>query len=476
MTFVLVALALPAAVCTAALRPAWPAPRVGRAGWVLLACFGTGGGLGLASCGFFLWYPAFGHPGGGYVVAELVALAALAALVYRRRKRPGPAGPALVANPRPSRTADLLAVPFAVLAVLGVRYALVYYTVEPHGHWDAYSFWNMRARFLFRAADTWRDAFSPLQNHPDYPLFVPATVTRCWVYAGAESTLAPFLVGLLMGALTVGLVVAALALLRGGGQGWLAGAALLGSHQYVSTVGVQYADVPLGFFMAAAVVAFALHDRTGRTSRFFPALAGGMAGLAAWTKNEGLLFLVALAAGRFGAAAVGPGLRAFAREQKWFALGLLPAALTLAYFKLAFAPPNDLVAGDRPPLATLLADWSRHEQILDALAGSAWGLGRYLLPVLAAYALLVGRPPADRRAPGLAAPALTLAAMLAGYYAVYLTTPHDLQWHLNTSADRLLVQLWPLAVVCYFLAVATPDEVRGGVSASGLSARGTALR
>jgi hypothetical protein len=49
--------------------------------------------------------------------------------------------------------------------------------------------------------------------------------------------------------------------------------------------------------------------------------------------------------------------------------------------------------------------------------------------------------------------------MLAGFFAVYLPTPRDLAWHLSTSLHRLYMQVWPLALLGYFLVVATPEEV-----------------
>ena len=40
--------------------------------------------------------------------------------------------------------------------------------------------------------------------------------------------------------------------------------------------------------------------------------------------------------------------------------------------------------------------------------------------------------------------------MLASYYVVYVTTPFDISWHVSTSVDRLLVQLWPALVLTVF--------------------------
>jgi hypothetical protein len=55
--------------------------------------------------------------------------------------------------------------------------------------------------------------------------------------------------------------------------------------------------------------------------------------------------------------------------------------------------------------------------------------------------------------------------MLGGYFGVYVLTPKDLGWHLGTSLDRLLPQLWPLALFPSFLAAASPEEGLAGKSA-----------
>jgi len=52
-----------------------------------------------------------------------------------------------------------------------------------------------------------------------------------------------------------------------------------------------------------------------------------------------------------------------------------------------------------------------------------------------------------------------LGLMLAAYDFAYLTTPYELKWHLSTSVDRLLIQLWPIAVLAIFRQLRAPEEV-----------------
>jgi hypothetical protein len=48
-------------------------------------------------------------------------------------------------------------------------------------------------------------------------------------------------------------------------------------------------------------------------------------------------------------------------------------------------------------------------------------------------------------------PLAAVAIQLAGYFAIYVATPNDLDWQLNTSLPRLLLHVWPLAVAGIFL-------------------------
>jgi hypothetical protein len=47
--------------------------------------------------------------------------------------------------------------------------------------------------------------------------------------------------------------------------------------------------------------------------------------------------------------------------------------------------------------------------------------------------------------------------MLAGYFGIYAITANDLNWQLQTSLGRLLVQVWPLALLAGFVILREPQ-------------------
>jgi hypothetical protein len=351
---------------------------------------------------------------------------------------------------------------------------------HPHGDWDAWAIWNLRARFLYRGGEQWTAAFSPhlAWSHPDYPLLVPAAVARGWTYAGQETMLVPWLIACLFGAATVGLLMSVLALLRGPGQGYLGGLVLLATPYYLQLTAAQCADVPLAFFFLAGVSLFEVHVRVGSDLRL-PLLAGLLTALAAWTKNEGSMFLVVTVLVRLLSAVRNRTCRNAVRELLAFGLGALPVLAVLIYFKIYFAPGNDLIAGQGWQAARdRLLDVGRYFVIVLYYGAAILLIGPGAVVVLAGYLWLVGPASAGaHRRIGHAA--AVLAGMLAGYAVVYLLAPaplvwyrdglkiihepiwQDLTWLIWSSLHRLLMQLWPAALLAFFLATATPEEARG---------------
>src|SRR5256884_9348892 len=97
---------------------------------------------------------------------------------------------------------------------------------------------------------------------------------------------------------------------------------------------------------------------TSAKSRSELALAGFSAGLGMWTKNEGALY----------AACLGIAWIWRTRDLRGavaFAVGTLPCAALLAWFKLGLAPPNDLTAfSTRATIVENALDWRRWAELL----------------------------------------------------------------------------------------------------------------
>jgi hypothetical protein len=303
-----------------------PGPRWARA----LALFGFGAplGIGLTSCLFWLGRAALPSMPLLPMLLEAALLVWLAWEAYRRWKPAEPQGAGMPAFSWNLALAAALAVAAGIsaAAMAGLSEAF------PHGNWDAWAIWNVRARFLTAGGELAQRAWSDAITHPNYPQLLPGFVARCWAYGGTISVSAPIATGFLFWAALLSLVTGGVALLRGPSLGLLSGLVLVGAPFFLREAPSQYADVPLACFMAGALLLLLLAR---------PALAGAFAGLAAWTKDEGLLFLAVFIV----AAAL------FRRGWLRAAAGAIPAAALVLVFKLAIASGSRFHARPQPAFA-----------------------------------------------------------------------------------------------------------------------------
>jgi hypothetical protein len=152
------------------------------------------------------------------------------------------------------------------------------------------------------------------------------------------------------------------------------------------------------------------------------------------------------------------GWRAFATESLCLVLGALPVLIAVFYFKLVLAPPSELLLADGLGAALKnITDPSRYLAIVTSYAKEITYLGMSL--PLSAYGFLAGCNKRRDEHQSVFILIFTFVFVALGHVAVYLITPYDIQWHINTSLNRLLLQLWPVAVFITFLSVRTPEQV-----------------
>lgn len=207
-------------------------------------------GLGISSMSLFIWSVLL-HPSAGYILAELCLVVALAVpLVYRVTTKPlaAPSQAQPGASLRSGRLSPLQ-IFFYVLLISSLLSFAFLFTAGPHGVWDAWAVWNLRARFIFLGGEHWLDGFSGALrwSHPDYPLLLPALVARAWIYAGQNTVIAPALIAMVFTFATLGLLVSSLGIFRGKTQGLIAGIVLMGTPFFSNTALRNRRIFPLAF-------------------------------------------------------------------------------------------------------------------------------------------------------------------------------------------------------------------------------------
>jgi 4-amino-4-deoxy-L-arabinose transferase-like glycosyltransferase len=332
--------------------------------------------------------------------------------------------------------------------------------LNPHGWEDAWAMWNLKARFLYRSEDNWRNAFSNLLSWSslDYPLLIPLSIVRIWSYLENESAIAQILVAALFTFSTVALLISSLSVTRSRCSGLLAGLVLIGSPYFLKTGAYQIADVPLGFYFLSTIVLFSLTERYDFKSRFI-ILAGAMSGLAAWTKNEGILFVLVVFIVRMIVILSKRGIKAYLKELKLFVIGILPILTVLLLFKLKIASKSELFSDQSIHMVLgRLTDFSRYLVIGKSFIVFFYDkLTQEWLFVLLIYFFLFGKTKQHANDESIRTSFLSVIFMMGGYFFIYLVTPLNLQWHIKTSVWRLFLQIWPTIIFLFFNIVSTPE-------------------
>lgn len=460
MAWLVAAIVVPWVSCYFAVRLLEPAGRRSR---LFSASLSLALALGLTSCTFFVGLVVFSSALPALLATE-VAFFGLAGvplfLAVRRRERKETRSP--VEDP-PDSTPTLTVFFIIILALAMVSFLFESFT-HPHGGKDTYGMWNLKARFIIRGGEEWSSYFTPHNPHfanPDYPMLIPVTVGRLWIYLGEETIYVPMLVGGLFTFGVVGLLISSLALIRGRTLALLAGMVLLGMSKFLKFGCIQQADMPLGFFVLAFLVLVTLKDtRKGREAPCM-LLAGAMAGFAAWTKNEGMLIMLAFVIARLFVVAPRSGIKTYIREMAFFAGGAFLVLAVLVWFNTQFAPTSVLITSqDTQTTTEKLTDISRYVMVVKGFLASFYRMIRYWVFLLPLYLLILGWS----FAPTTRSPLRTLLwmglIMFCGYLMVYVTSPYDLEYHTRTSQDRLLLQFIPALVFIFFLYAPAPDGLK----------------
>ena len=440
---------------------------------ILKGSLSLGLGVGLFSV-IFLVSGALG--GNSLLAVDFAVFVLLLAVYLFTRNRI----PVVTTIPLPNQTTDpgwlilVLRAAFAIALLAALYSAILRIIAHPHGDgWDAFAIWNLHARFLFRGGPHWRDGFTPLipWSHPDYPLLLPAAIAHFWSCLGHESQIVPAVIGLVFTFSTVGLLFSSLALLRGQTSAILAGLALLSTPFFIEQGTAQYADVPLSFFILATIVGLCLYEQNSDPMRpqGLLVLAGISCGFAAWTKNEGLLFLLAIIATRLLVFVIAPSRsvlsaaslqrnvtcenpRQASTSLAFFLAGIAPCLLLITWIKHSVGASNELFSSIA---FHKLLDASRYHAILKWYVKDFLRFGDWLLiPGTVLLAGLYFAVPGKRTPvtdPSSRTSGIALAMTLAGYFLIYLVTPYDLYWHLRFSLNRLFLQLWPAVIFLFFL-------------------------
>lgn len=312
----------------------------------------------------------------------------------------------------------------AAWMVGSVAVLLVLALGSPTDEWDPRSIWMLHAKRIYLE----NSLYAQLDNyaifsHNDYPSLMPLWSATAAKVVGHWNEIFP------KAAATLLLLPPLLLIARSLRTWWVAGLFAVAVLEVGGRYLVDgYMDAFLAVYAVAALAVAIQPRRVGAEGQWFNLAAyAALSAVLTLIKNEGAVLAILV-----GLVAVATVLLRD-RRIPWallaaFALSMVP----LVAWKLAVAGAdlgNDLAQSDlKGQLLARLPDLTQSVLILKALLRSAAWVPLVLLLVLWAR---MWRASAARAA---------LAVALAYFgvlFAVYLSTPHDLVWHLATSAKRV---------------------------------------
>ena len=438
---------LPSIVMYAALVEFWIRSD-GQSRRLLAAAVAPALGIGAASCMYFILLLA---SRAAMVQALDAGLWLLAGgwLFLERRRRPMAASPT-VRTPSEWRPLLVLTAGACAAAVLAATVAAwLNVTVTPHGQSDAIAIWNLRARSVLRKCS--RLGTGVVAGH----LLVAARLPAARPVDGRSTLVVwrrrePAHSAIRGNAV---LPVVGRDRRRSGRRGSRVDCWPDECHGSRCGPNVRVSDLlpvcrrSAGFFVLVAI-SFAVTACERTNPAPWLVVAGAAAALGAWTKNEGQLLLVVVA---LFVLAGFPKARL--RAAGLFAAGAALPFAAVGLFKLHLSPLGGFFAlQTSEAIAGKLADPARWTMVLSQMWAltKQWGGGSVnaIAGVAAGVALAAKIDRVSVRSAMLGV--LLVLAVLSGYTIAYVITPWPLAWHIATSFERLIVQLWPATVWALF--------------------------
>lgn len=311
---------------------------------------------------------------------------------------------------------------FIILAVS----ILFWYKTIRWGEWDAWAIWNCHAKYLFYE-NSWTSLFTNNVAHSDYPLMLPSLIAIFWKSLGSIHPIVPAVIAYVVFICILSLIYSSVNQNHFKYIGILMVLFLILDYRLIPMAASQYADTLVSLLILLTII---LLSKQKENTNSYYLLIGFFASLPLWVKNEGIVFFI------FTSILIVFQNYKDKRKIFSFIVGALPIILIYTYFKTAYAPDNDIVSGVGGGTIEKIFTLDRYVIIIKNLTHTLI----FLFPFLTIITIttLIVHPKVL-----LSGITLVIATTLASYLFVYVITPHDINWHLNTSLSRLIHQLHP---------------------------------
>lgn len=382
------------------------------------------------------------------IVAVAVAALAIAVLV-RKRQLPDSR------DEQPAHSLLSLSI-LALAGVIAAGYAL-YATAGPIAEFDFLSDWGLKGRVFWEAQGidwTFLESARYRATHADYPILLPLAFDSVALVSG-EWNDRSFGVLYVAWACATLLILRRLLLLEGASPTYaaLASVAML---PLAASPWIGIAEGPLVAYGTSGLMLlrYGIAHEDARAQR-----AGALLlGIAALIKNEGVAILVAAALA---------ALLSSRKSRRAAVHFVVPFILAGAWQLVRFAHglQTDLTSGSA--LSRIINTVRAPHDLLQALV--AYDLGKPLMWFGIVVALVItGKELLVNERFAI----LTIIFQCGSYLVAYMSTPHDVQWHVRWSLERLVAHV-ALAITFVILSRLRPYLDRSDHREMNVAAEGT---
>lgn len=355
--------------------------------------------------------------------------------------------------------------PLDVLLSLGilfeVSYAFFRALIKPIEAYDAVAIYAIKSKIFFLARAIPHDFFARAVNnfpHPDYPLNIPLAETLMYLFMGnLNDQLVKAMFPLYF---TCILMILYFAVRRFASRtyAFLFTFILATIPQFNAYAANAYLDLPFAFyaFTSALFLYWWFVDR--KNARFL-IVSAVMAGLAGWTKNEGMMFCAAYIA--LTAVFFVFNLRKLSRKDitSFFLYVVIIAAILAPwlYIKSASHLVNTDVGKIDSKVFSIWKEVYKLKPIFYEFQKQLFGPKKWnILWIVLIFSIIVNVSGAFRGARKYIA--IYLALIVSGYIFIYMAAPIDVTFFVKKTWSRFMLHFLP--IVIYWLALMLKDDVK----------------
>lgn len=343
-----------------------------------------------------------------------------------------------------------------------VLYSFFRALIKPIEAYDAVAIYAIKSKIFYLASSIpqgFFSGFSMLFPHPDYPLNIQLCETFAYLFMG---NLNDQLVKVIFPLYFVGiLAVLYFGIRRFGSRTYalLFTFILASIPQFNAYSTNAYIDLPLAYYCFSGLLMLLYWFKDTKSTQFI-IISAVMCALAAWTKNEGIMYclinILLLAIFFFSS---GKGMKV--KNKVIYTIGYVLIILVIYFpwmwIKSSAHLENDEIKAANMSPVNVIRNYDRIVPIVYEYQKQFFGPKKWNLAWILFIALFCLN---FKKAFLKDTKFLTFSIIFAlgGYAFIYMITNQDVKWHLSTTVSRFFIHFVP--AVCYWLACILKEDVK----------------